>query len=242
MSCTRFGGNYSDDKSHHRSEAISPSKSSLKQEPSLKQEIDVATRVACEAIKRLVALSPENILSLSQESQRWWKEHQRLDRLREVSDALNKPSSEDLKMVNCRVFIVHGHSEAKRRELKDLLKNDLNLDPIVLMDEPDEGSITIIEKFERYAPTCAYAIIILTPDDLIDKNGETYLQARPNVLMELGWFMAHLGRNKVLLLVQGDSKIPSDLSGVLTKRFNRDISEIGLNIKRELDRQNVNRK
>jgi predicted nucleotide-binding protein len=111
-----------------------------------------------------------------------------------------------------------------------------------LMDEPDEGSTTIIEKFERYAPTCAYAIVILTPDDLIDKNGETYLQARPNVLIELGWFMAHLGRNKVLLLVQGDSKIPSDLSGILTKRFNRDVSEIGLYIKRELDQQNVNRK
>jgi Predicted nucleotide-binding protein containing TIR-like domain len=153
-------------------------------------------------------------------------------------DALRAISQE----VNCRVFIVHGHSEAKRRELKDFLKNELNLDPIVLMDEPDEGSTTIIEKFERYAPTCAYAIVILTPDDLIDKNGETYLQARPNVLIELGWFMAHLGRNKVLLLVQGDSKIPSDLSGILTKRFNRDVSEIGLYIKRELDQQNVNRK
>lgn len=153
-------------------------------------------------------------------------------------DALKAISKE----TNCRVFIIHGHSEAKRRELKDLLKYEFNLDPIVLIDEPDQGSFTLIEKFERYAPTCAYAIALITPDDLIDKNGEIYLQSRPNVLLELGWFMSHLGRNNILLLVQGDSKLPSDLSGIVTKRFNNNISEIALNIKRELDQQNVARR
>jgi hypothetical protein len=143
---------------------------------------------------------------------------------------------------NCRVFIIHGHSEAKRRELKDLLKYEFNLDPIVLVDEPDQGSSTLIEKFERYAPSCAYALALITPDDLINKNGETYLQARPNVLLELGWFMCHLGRKGVLLLVQGDSQLPSDLSGIVTKRFNNNISEIALNIKRELDDQNIARR
>jgi len=54
--------------------------------------------------------------------------------------------------------------------------------------------------------------------------------------------MSHLGRNGVLLLVQGDSKLPSDLSGIVTKRFNDNISEIALNIKRELDQQNVARR
>ena len=123
-----------------------------------------------------------------------------------------------------------------------MLKYEFNLDPIVLIDESDQGSSTLIEKFERYAPSCAYAIALVTPDDLIDKDGETYLQARPNVLLELGWFMAHLGRKGVLLLVQGDSKLPSDLSGIVTKRFNNNISEIALNIKRELDEQNVVRR
>jgi hypothetical protein len=143
---------------------------------------------------------------------------------------------------NCKVFIIHGHSEAKRRELKDLLKYEFNLDPIVLIDEPDQGSCTLIEKFERYAPSCAYAIALITPDDLVDKAGETYLQARPNVLLELGWFMSYLGRNKVLLIVQGESAIPSDLSGIVTKRFSRDISEIAFAIKRELDGQDVTRR
>ena len=153
-------------------------------------------------------------------------------------DALRAISRE----TNCRVFIIHGHSEAKRRELKDLLKYEFNLEPIVLIDEPDQGSSTLIEKFERYAPSCAYAIALITPDDLINKGSEIYLQARPNVLLELGWFMSHLGRNGVLLLVQGDSKLPSDLSGIVTKRFNDNISEIALNIKRELDQQNVARR
>jgi len=154
-------------------------------------------------------------------------------------DALRAISKE----TNCRVFIIHGHAEAKRRELKDLLKYEFNLDPIVLIDEPDQGASTLIEKFERYAPSCAYAIALITPDDLVNKDGEIYLQARPNVLLELGWFMANLGRNGVLLLVQGDnSKLPSDLSGIVTKRFNNNISEIALNIKRELDQQNIARR
>jgi hypothetical protein len=146
------------------------------------------------------------------------------------------------KETNFRVFVIHGHSEAKRRELKDLLKYEFSLDPIVLIDESDQGSSTLIEKFERYAPSCAYAIALITPDDLIEKDGEAYLQARPNVLLELGWFIAHLGRKGVLLLVQGDSKLPSDLSGIVTKRFNNNVSEIALSIKRELDEQNIARR
>ncbi|MEO1671041.1 MAG: nucleotide-binding protein, partial [Cyanobacteria bacterium J06631_2] len=143
---------------------------------------------------------------------------------------------------NCKVFIIHGHNEAKRRELKALLKNEFQLEPIVLSDELDRGSSTIIEKFERYAPSCAYAIAIITPDDLVEKDSETYLQARPNVLLELGWFMARLGRDKVLLIIQGKSRIPSDLSGIMYKRFTNDVDEIAMKIKRELDIQNVTRR
>lgn len=143
--------------------------------------------------------------------------------------------------VNCKVFIIHGHNEAKRRELKEMLRDDLNLEPIVVVDEPDEGS-TLIEKFERYATDCAYAIALITPDDLVDKGDGVYLQARPNVLLELGWLMSHLGRNKVMLLVQGESQLPSDLSGIVVKRFDKNISERFREIKQELDRQDVSRR
>ena len=142
---------------------------------------------------------------------------------------------------NCKVFVVHGHEEAKRRELQSILKDRFNLEPIVLVDLPNKG-MTIIEKFERYAPGCAYAIAIITPDDLVDKEEKTYWQARPNVLLEVGWFMARLGRSRVLLLLQGKSEIPSDLRGIAYLSFKENISEIAFEIKDELDEQNVTRR
>ena len=134
-----------------------------------------------------------------------------------------------------KVFIVHGHNEAKLRELKDLLANE-NLDPVILTEQPSQG-MTIIEKFETYATDCAYAFALFTPDDIVESDeGKKYFQARPNVIFELGWFYAHLGRARVCILSQESEKneIFSDLQGVMRIQFSKNISECYLDIKREL--------
>lgn len=134
-----------------------------------------------------------------------------------------------------KVFIVHGHNEAKLRELKELLVSE-NLIPVVLNDQASQG-MTIIEKFEAYAGDCAYAFALFTPDDIVESDaGEKYFQARPNVIFELGWFYSHLGRSRVCILSQESEKneIFSDLQGVLRIQFSKNISERYLEIKREL--------
>ena len=65
--------------------------------------------------------------------------------------------------VEQKVFIVHGQNEAKKLELKDFLAK-LALDPVILHQQNDLGK-TIIEKFEHYASQCAFAVVLLTPDD-----------------------------------------------------------------------------
>lgn len=133
------------------------------------------------------------------------------------------------------IFVIHGHDEAKRRELVSLLKDRFNLNPIVLLEQPDQG-LTIIEKFEKYAANCSYAFALFTPDDIVTKGDKQYLQARPNVIFELGWFYANLGRSRVCLLDQASeqSKIFSDLQGILRMQFNENVSEKYLEIEREL--------
>lgn len=133
------------------------------------------------------------------------------------------------------IFIIHGHNEAKRRELEGLLKDKFNLNPIVLLDQPDQG-LTIIEKFEKYAANCSYAFALFTPDDIVTKGDNQYFQARPNVIFELGWFYASLGRSRVCILDQASeqSRIFSDLQGVLRMQFNENISEKYMEIEREL--------
>lgn len=133
------------------------------------------------------------------------------------------------------IFVIHGHDEAKRRELESLLKDRFNLNPIVLLDQPDQG-LTIIEKFEKYASDCSYAFALFTPDDIVTNGDKQYFQARPNVIFELGWFYANLGRSRVCILDQASeqSKIFSDLQGILRMQFNENVSEKYLEIEKEL--------
>ena len=132
------------------------------------------------------------------------------------------------------VFIIHGRDEAKWRELKDIVQSELRLNPIVLLEQPNIGAQTVIEKFEHYALTCSYAIAVFTPDDEVTSGGETYLQARPNVIYELGWFCARLGRSGVMLLLKEGTSVFSDFGGIIQQRFARNISERIIEIKKDL--------
>src|SRR5690625_70922 len=140
------------------------------------------------------------------------------------------------KGINKKVFIIHGHDEARRRELEDILQNDFNLEPIVLEDQPSRGSSTIIDKFEFYASDCSYAIALFTPDDVIEKDGQRYFQARPNVLYEIGWFSSYLSRQRVLMLLQDgkDMEMFSDFDGVIQQRFKYKVTELFKPIQQEL--------
>ena len=137
---------------------------------------------------------------------------------------------------NKNIFIIHGHDEAKWRELEKLLKDDFGLNPFILSEMPNKG-MTIIEKFEYYASECCYAFAIFTPDDIIESNGIKYFQARPNVIFELGWFCSHLGRDRVCILYKdgNNSSIFSDFQGVIQKRFNNSINEVYRDIRLELN-------
>jgi len=63
----------------------------------------------------------------------------------------------------------------------------------------------------------ASAVVLLTADDLgragaADKDQP---RARQNVIFEAGYFVAKLGRDRVVLLHEAGVELPSDLSGVV---------------------------
>jgi predicted nucleotide-binding protein len=115
-----------------------------------------------------------------------------------------------------KVFVVHGHDdEAKVKTARFLEK--LGLIPIVLHEQPSSGR-TIIEKFETYSDDIAFAVVLLTPDDVgavASKANALQARARQNVVMELGYFMGRLGRSRVCALHKGMVELPSDYQGVL---------------------------
>jgi predicted nucleotide-binding protein len=110
---------------------------------------------------------------------------------------------------------VHGHDEAALQAAARFV-GQLGLEPVVLREQPDQGR-TIIEKFEDCAAEVGFAIVLLTPDDLAGPTGgaASVVQARQNVVFELGYFAGKLGRGRTCLLRKGAVNIPSDLYGVV---------------------------
>lgn len=136
-------------------------------------------------------------------------------------------------------FIVHGHDETAKFDLKNFLQNTLKFpEPIILHEQPNLGR-TIIEKFEDYAAMSAIVFVLLTPDDTAAKGDETddvKRRARQNVIFEMGYFLGALGRRsgRVVLLYRSSLDLPSDLSGVIYIDISKGIESAGESIRKEI--------
>lgn len=172
--------------------------------------------------------------------------------IRSVANMLSpKPlyefSKKAMPIVGKNVFIVHGRDDKPKLELARMLEK-LGFNVIILSEQPDKGR-TIIEKLEQETIDISYAFIILTPDDVGMERGlfekmnaepEKYrdvglcYRARQNVILELGYFVGKIGRNRVCCLYKGDVELPSDIHGVLFKKFNESVEECYKGILEEL--------
>jgi len=133
--------------------------------------------------------------------------------------AFTSPGGEHLDtrrgVVTDRIFIVHGHDHGRMQAVARFLEQ-LALKPIILHERPSSGD-TIVEKLERHGDA-AYAVVLLTPDDIGGLSGSQpglRPRARQNVVLELGYFIGRLGRQRTCALVVEGVEIPSDYSGVL---------------------------
>lgn len=132
------------------------------------------------------------------------------------------------------VFIVHGHDEAALHESARSL-DELGLDHTILREKPNAGR-TLIEKFEDYSDA-GFAVVLLTPDDRGGPIRAPYEEqapgARQNVVLELGFFLGRLGRNRVCALHREGVEIPCDYAGVALTRLD-DAGVRKLELAREL--------
>jgi predicted nucleotide-binding protein len=128
------------------------------------------------------------------------------------------------------VFIVYGHDTAAREGL-ELVLHKMGLKPIVLENLPADGD-TVIEKLERYLGEhgdVGFACVLLTPDDEgheAGKAGQKKYRARQNVILELGMVLARLGRRRVLILIKESVEQPSDIAGLIYRRFKERVDEL----------------
>ncbi len=146
-----------------------------------------------------------------------------------------------------QIFISHGKDLKPLNELKELLSS-FGLEPVVLSEQPSLGK-TVMEKLETYSDV-GFAFVILTPDDLggfvemgskwsRPKRLRKFLKTahnrpRQNVILEFGYFVGKLGRERVTCLLKKPVEQPSDMQGIVYLSFKDSLEEIRDGILKEL--------
>ncbi|MFI5396044.1 MAG: TIR domain-containing protein [Candidatus Binatia bacterium] len=77
-------------------------------------------------------------------------------------------------------------------------------------------SATNIESLEALPHDHEFAVIVMTPDDIVLERGEEGRAARDNVIFELGLFIGALTRRRTFMICPRDVSmhLPTDLAGV----------------------------
>lgn len=131
-----------------------------------------------------------------------------------------------------RVFVVHGQNETTRTAVVSFLES-LGLVGIILHEQPNMGR-HLLTKFIQEADLVTFAVVLMTDDDVGSmKGGELAPRARQNVILELGYFLAHLGQARVCALITPGLETPSDFDGIVYIRID-DEQRWQQELKREL--------
>lgn len=114
------------------------------------------------------------------------------------------------------IFIGHGGSPAWR-DLKDHLsdKHDYKIEAY---ETGARAGHTIRDILDEMASKSSFAILVMTGEDE-DKDGK--LNARPNVIHEVGLFQGRLGFSKAIVLLEHGTQEFSNLYGIQQLRFSK---------------------
>jgi len=117
-----------------------------------------------------------------------------------------------------RIFISHGSSKDWML-VQNYIEKDFWIDTLELAQEPNKGR-TVLQKLNEESDKCSYAVVVMTGDDIISDD-ET--RARENVMHEIGFFQGKYGLEKVCLLYEEGTNIPSNIHGLVYIPFPKNI-------------------
>lgn len=130
----------------------------------------------------------------------------------EVFDAVDVLEFTELPERRGDVFIVHGEdmsfAKGLHEDVRQFIARELEVEPVLL--DVGRRSGYLWDQFESAAASCGVAVCIWTADRDDRKSGSI----RPNVMLETGYFMASLGRSRVIIIRHSSVEhVPSDLAG-----------------------------
>jgi len=117
-------------------------------------------------------------------------------------------------MVGTNVFIGHGRSPAWR-DLKDFVRDRLGL-PYDEFNRIPVAGITNIQRLTQMLESAAVAFVVMTAED---EQADGAMEARTNVIHEVGLFQGRLGFTKAIILLEDGCQEFSNIQGLGQIRF-----------------------
>lgn len=161
----------------------------------------VAARVSANAFTKLTEANP-----------RLWRNIARVlaERLRQRNRFVSPLNPRPALFIGCS-----SESLAIGRAIQSALDHD----PIAVKVWTDgifQASSFPIESLERELQHVDFAVLVLSPDDVVVSRNSTSDAPRDNLVFELGLFMGALGHSRTFLVYPHDIdiKIPTDLKGI----------------------------
>jgi hypothetical protein len=119
-----------------------------------------------------------------------------------------------------RVFISHGRQRAVVIQIKELLAFG-NFEPVVSV-ERESTAIPVPEKVFEDMRSCGAGVIhVGSEGNYLDRDGNEHVKINDNVLIEIGAAIALFGK-RIILLVEKDVPLPSNLQGLYRCEFEGD--------------------
>lgn len=134
-----------------------------------------------------------------------------------------------------KIFIGHGRSRIWK-DLKDFVADRLHLDWDEFNRESAAG-IPTTERLQKMLQDACFALIVMTGED---EHADGSLQARPNVIHEIGLFQGRLGFKRAIVLLEKERSEFSNLTGLTQIRFPKGAIESSYEeIRRVMEREGL---
>ena len=156
---------------------------------------------------------------------------------RKAASHIQRKSSRRIRdaRLGTNVFIGHGRS-ATWKELKDFIQDRLRL-PWDEFNRVPVAGVTNQARLAEMLDAAAVALIIMTAED---ETAEGAMQARMNVIHEVGLFQGRLGFTKAIVLLENGCEEFSNIQGLGQIRFPvENISACFEEVRRVLEREEV---
>lgn len=122
-----------------------------------------------------------------------------------------------------RIFI---GSSGEGLDVAKYVKNYLgeDFDCFLWTDDIFKYNESVLETLLKEASLFDFGLLVATKDDFLQSRENKFDTPRDNVVFEYGLFLGRMGTSRAFVIQEEGTKLPSDLFGITTPRFRKEVN------------------